>query len=65
MIDAPDAEDRFAIWHQDRRRVALIGLLSPLSDDGVTRLLIRDVHEWQVGLFFGVRNRNDEGGESQ
>ena len=60
VVDAPHAEDRLAIRHQNSRRMTLISLLRACGDDRVAVLLIRDVHDGQIGFVFG---RNEGGGE--
>ena len=48
VVDAPHREDRLPVRHQQRGRMALIGLLRARGHDDVPLLLLRDVHERQI-----------------
>ena len=58
VVDAPDREDRLAVRHQQRRRVALVKRRRARGHDHLAFLLSRKIDQRQVRLLFGC----DQGG---
>ena len=47
MLECPYAEDRLAVFRQNRRRMALIDIRRTHGDDRLAEFFIGDIDDWQ------------------